>query len=101
MSVPARPAIAVGLVTPIPNDLSATFAGGAADLAKGAGQPPADSDATNLGMAAAFLDPDVTLAPAEHSRYRWVPQAEAAALTISFTNRDAILALGTRRAAAG
>ncbi len=64
MSVPARPAIAVGLVTPIPNDESATFAGGAADLAKGADQPPADPDATHLGMAAAFIDPDVTLAPA-------------------------------------
>lgn len=36
----------------------------------------------------------VTLDPREHSRYRWMPQAEAAALTISWTNRDAILALG-------
>jgi dATP pyrophosphohydrolase len=38
----------------------------------------------------------IALDPAEHSRYRWLPQAEAAALTISWTNRDAILALGTR-----
>jgi len=35
----------------------------------------------------------VTLAPAEHSRYRWLPQAEAAKITISSSNRDAILAL--------
>ena len=36
----------------------------------------------------------VTLDPTEHSGYRWLPQAEAAAITISWTNRDAILALG-------
>lgn len=36
----------------------------------------------------------VTLAPAEHSRYRWMSQAEAAGITISSSNRDAILALG-------
>ena len=40
----------------------------------------------------------VTLAQDEHSRYRWMPQAEAAAITMSWTNRDAILALGTRPA---
>ncbi len=39
---------------------------------------------------------EVTLDPAEHARYRWLPQAEAAAATISWTNRDAILALGKR-----
>ena len=38
----------------------------------------------------------VTLAPDEHSGFRWMSQAEAAAITISWTNRDAILALGTR-----
>ncbi len=36
----------------------------------------------------------VTLAPDEHSGFRWMAQAEAAAITISWTNRDAILALG-------
>ena len=41
----------------------------------------------------------VTLAPDEHSAYRWMPQADAAAATISWTNRDAILALATRRPA--
>ncbi|MBM3346911.1 MAG: dihydroneopterin triphosphate diphosphatase [Betaproteobacteria bacterium] len=39
----------------------------------------------------------VTLAPGEHSHYRWLPQAEAAAITISSTNRDAIIALGERK----
>jgi dATP pyrophosphohydrolase len=42
----------------------------------------------------------VALAPGEHSRYRWLPQAEAAAITMSWTNRDAILALGRKGAAA-
>jgi len=36
---------------------------------------------------------EVKLDPAEHSSYRWLPYREAAALTISWTNRDAILAL--------
>ena len=36
----------------------------------------------------------VRLAPDEHSGFRWMSQAEAAAITISWTNRDAILALG-------
>ncbi len=40
----------------------------------------------------------VTLAPDEHSGFRWMSQAAAAAITISWTNRDAILALGTRHA---
>ena len=35
----------------------------------------------------------VTLDPAEHLSYQWLPWREAAALTISWTNRDAILAL--------
>lgn len=35
----------------------------------------------------------VTLDPAEHLAYRWLPHREAAALTISWTNRDAILLL--------
>ena len=38
----------------------------------------------------------ITLAPDEHSGYRWMAQAAAAAITISWTNRDAILALGKR-----
>jgi dATP pyrophosphohydrolase len=36
---------------------------------------------------------EVTLDPAEHLRYRWLPYLEAAALTLSRTNRDTILAL--------
>jgi dATP pyrophosphohydrolase len=35
----------------------------------------------------------VTLDPAEHLSFKWLPYREAAALTISWTNRDAILAL--------
>jgi len=35
----------------------------------------------------------VTLDPAEHLSFKWLPFREAAALTISWTNRDAILAL--------
>jgi len=38
----------------------------------------------------------VTLAPAEHLSYQWLPYREAAALTISWSNRDAILALPQR-----
>lgn len=38
-------------------------------------------------------DTPVGLDPAEHLRYRWLPYREAAALTLSWTNRDAILAL--------
>jgi dATP pyrophosphohydrolase len=35
----------------------------------------------------------VTLAPAEHLRYEWLPWREAAERTISATNREAILML--------
>jgi dATP pyrophosphohydrolase len=42
----------------------------------------------------------VTLDPAEHLSFKWLPYREAAALTISWTNRDAILAL-PRRLVAG
>jgi dihydroneopterin triphosphate diphosphatase len=42
---------------------------------------------------------EVTLDPAEHLSYRWLPYREAAALTISWTNRDAILALAPDRGA--
>jgi len=38
----------------------------------------------------------VTLDPAEHLSCKWLPWREAAALTISWTNRDAILALPRR-----
>jgi dihydroneopterin triphosphate diphosphatase len=38
----------------------------------------------------------VTLDPSEHLGYRWLPWREAAALTLSWTNRDAILALPRR-----
>ncbi len=39
---------------------------------------------------------EVTLDPAEHLGCKWLPWREAAALTISSTNRDAILALPRR-----
>jgi dATP pyrophosphohydrolase len=38
----------------------------------------------------------VVLAPKEHLQYRWLPWREAAGLTISWTNRDAILELAAR-----
>ena len=38
----------------------------------------------------------VTLDPAEHLSFKWLPYNEAAALTLSWTNRDAILALPQR-----
>ena len=38
----------------------------------------------------------VTLDPSEHLSYQWLPWREAAAITISWTNRDAILALPKR-----
>jgi dihydroneopterin triphosphate diphosphatase len=43
---------------------------------------------------------EVRLDPAEHVRYQWLPYRDAAALTISWSNRDAILALPERRAQA-
>jgi dihydroneopterin triphosphate diphosphatase len=41
---------------------------------------------------------EVRLEPVEHVRYQWLPYRDAAALTISWSNRDAILALPERRA---
>jgi dihydroneopterin triphosphate diphosphatase len=41
---------------------------------------------------------EVTLDPREHLRYRWLPYREAAGLTLSWSNRDAILMLPQRRA---
>jgi len=38
----------------------------------------------------------ITLSPREHTACRWLPWRDAAALTISATNRDAILALPAR-----
>jgi len=38
----------------------------------------------------------VLLDPAEHSRYQWLPYRDAAELTISWSNRDAILQLPAR-----
>lgn len=38
----------------------------------------------------------VNLDPAEHLGYKWLPWREAAAITISWSNRDAILALPQR-----
>jgi dihydroneopterin triphosphate diphosphatase len=40
---------------------------------------------------------EVRLDPREHVRYRWLPHLEAAALTLSWSNRDAILELPGRR----
>ena len=42
----------------------------------------------------------VSLDPDEHLSYKWLPWREAAAITISWTNRDAILALPARTGAA-
>jgi dATP pyrophosphohydrolase len=39
---------------------------------------------------------EVTLDPAEHLGYKWLTWREAAALTISSTNRDAILMLAQK-----
>lgn len=39
----------------------------------------------------------ITLAADEHLRYQWLPWREAAALTLSSTNREAILQLPQRR----
>ena len=38
----------------------------------------------------------VTLAPAEHTRFEWLPWREAAAKCVSWSNRDAILMLPER-----
>jgi dATP pyrophosphohydrolase len=38
----------------------------------------------------------VRLDPSEHTSYKWLPWREASAITISWTNRDAILALPAR-----
>lgn len=38
----------------------------------------------------------VVLAPKEHLQYRWLPWREAAGLTLSWTNRDAITELAAR-----
>jgi len=43
----------------------------------------------------------VTLAPREHTAYRWLPYEEAAARCFSSSNRDAILQLPERLALAG
>src|SRR3954469_17333564 len=40
---------------------------------------------------------EVRLEAAEHSQYRWMPYRDAAALTISWSNRDAILMLPEKR----
>jgi dihydroneopterin triphosphate diphosphatase len=40
---------------------------------------------------------EITLDPREHLRYQWLPYRDAAALTISWSNRDAILMLAERR----
>ncbi len=42
----------------------------------------------------------VTLDPAEHLRCQWLPYREAAALTLSSTNRDTILGLPQKRGVA-
>jgi dATP pyrophosphohydrolase len=42
---------------------------------------------------------DITLAPAEHTGFQWLPWREAAAKCLSWSNRDAILLLPEKRAA--
>jgi dATP pyrophosphohydrolase len=44
-------------------------------------------------------EPSVTLSPAEHSEYAWVPFAEAIERVFSWTNRDALLLLMKEHAA--
>ncbi len=46
------------------------------------------------------IDVPVTLAPAEHLRYQWLPWQEAAAKCFSWSNRDALLLLPQRAARA-
>ena len=41
---------------------------------------------------------DITLAPAEHTGFQWLPWREAAAKCLSWSNRDAILLLPERQA---
>ena len=41
---------------------------------------------------------DITLAPAEHTRFQWLAWREAAAKCLSWSNRDAILLLPERQA---
>jgi dihydroneopterin triphosphate diphosphatase len=43
----------------------------------------------------------VAIDPAEHLAWKWLPWREAAALTISWSNRDAIVALARQRGASG
>lgn len=45
-------------------------------------------------------DTPITLAPDEHRAWRWLPRREAAEACFSWSNRDAILALPQRIAAA-
>jgi len=42
---------------------------------------------------------DITLAPAEHTGFQWLPWREAAAKCLSWSNRDAIMLLPEKRAA--
>ena len=46
-------------------------------------------------------DTRVAIDPAEHLAWKWLPWREAAALTISWTNRDAIVSLARQRGASG
>jgi len=42
---------------------------------------------------------EISLAPSEHTAYRWMPWREAAAACLSWSNRDAILLLPEKQAA--
>ena len=42
---------------------------------------------------------DISLAPSEHTAYRWLPWREAAAACLSWSNRDAILLLPEKQTA--
>lgn len=56
--------------------------------------PPGVTENTEHVFSLAFPSPrPVTVAPAEHLGYRWLPWREAARTVFSWSNRDAILML--------
>jgi tetratricopeptide (TPR) repeat protein len=64
MPFPPGQVTAVGVATPLPTDVTAATPVPDDEAQTGVGLPAAhDPDATDLGLASAFLDPDVTQAP--------------------------------------
>lgn len=59
--------------------------------------PPGVTENTEHVFSLAFPSPkSVSVAPAEHLGYRWLPWREAARMVFSWSNRDAILMLPRR-----